>query len=81
MRCTRGKLFGWIGHSENNGKWLGREQIFDMSGASVKGMPEIDHSVTGHFVTIKYTEANGERIASSVVSIPRRVAFIYERFY
>ena len=51
-------------------------EIFDVSGATVQGTPETDR-----LVTVKYSETNGEKLASSVEVIPQRLAFVYERFY
>jgi len=38
----------------------------------MNGMPGVDR-----FVSVKYMETNGERIASSVTMIPQNVAFLY----
>jgi hypothetical protein len=51
-------------------------KIFDVSGATMKDMPE-----PNRFVTVKYTETNGKRLASSVVTVPKRVALLYDVWY
>lgn len=52
------------------------DKIFDVSKASMNGLPE-----THQFVNVKYTVANGERIASSVTTVPRQVAWLYTPNY
>ena len=51
-------------------------KIFDVSGATMKGMPEPDH-----FVSVNYTVSNGHMLASSVVMVPKRVALLYDAWY
>jgi hypothetical protein len=43
-------------------------KIFDVSGIAVKSLPGIDH-----FVTVKYTVTNGDRLVSSVNTVSPRV--------
>lgn len=55
------------------------EKVFDVSGATIKGIPEVHH-----FVTVKYTDMDGKRVASSVNTVPKKVAsrmkWLYEQY-
>lgn len=51
-------------------------KIFDTSETAIKGTPRTDS-----LVSVKHTETNGDMKASSVVTIPQKIAFVYERFY
>ena len=44
------------------------ERVFDVSRATMTGVPE-----THQFVTVKYTNENEKRVASSVTTVPQRV--------
>jgi len=76
--CGPGETYtgavAWVDPDAQRMMVNGREgsKIFDVSRAVIKGMPETDH-----FVTVKYTVANGEKIASSVSMIPKSVASLY----
>lgn len=80
--CGPGEMYAgavvWVDPDTQRMMVNGRDgsKIFDVSGAVIKGMPETDH-----FVTVEYTVANGERLASSVNMIPKRVASLYVGTY
>ena len=72
--CGTGEIYAgevaWVDPDIHRMMVNGRDgsKIFDVSGIGVKGLPEINH-----FVTVKYTVTNGDRLVSSVNAIPRRV--------
>ena len=76
--CGPGEMYtgavAWVDPDAQRMMVNGRDgsKIFDVSRAVIKGMPETDH-----FVTVKYTVANGERFASSVSMVPKSVASLY----
>ncbi len=80
--CGPGEMYtgdvAWVDPDIDRIMVSGRDgsKIFDVSGATMKGLPE-DHQ----FVVVKYTETNGEKIASSVRVVPRRVASLYVEEY
>ena len=80
--CGPGEMYtgavAWVDPDAQRMMVNGREgsKIFDVSRAVIKGMPETDH-----FVTVKYTVANGERLASSVNMVPKSVASLYVGAY
>lgn len=76
--CGPGEMYTgdvvWVDPNIHRIMVSGRDgsKIFDVSGATMKGLPE-DHK----FVIVNYTETNGEKIASSVNMVPKRVASLY----
>jgi hypothetical protein len=46
------------------------DKTINVSEAGMNGMPEINH-----FVYVKYAKTNGERIACSVSTVPKKVAW------
>jgi len=72
--CGPGEIYAgevaWVDPDIHRMMVSGRDgsKIFDVSGIAMKGLPEISH-----FVTVKYTVTNGDRLVSSVNTIPKRV--------
>jgi hypothetical protein len=64
----------WVHPSTGNIMVNGRDghKIFDVSKATMEGLPEANH-----FVTVNYTVVNGDRIASSVTVVPWKMAHRY----
>ena len=52
------------------------DKTFDVSKASMKGIPE-----THHAVTVKYTESNGKMAASSVTTVPQKASNELKKLY
>jgi hypothetical protein len=76
--CSTGALyFGevvWADQSTHRMMISGFDgnKIFDVSEAAMKGLPRVNH-----FARVEYTLVNGERIASSVASVPANEAYLY----
>jgi hypothetical protein len=72
--CGPGEIYAgevaWVDSDIHRIMVSGRDgsKIFDVSGVAVKSLPEINH-----FVTVEYTVTNGDRLVSSVNTMPKRV--------
>jgi len=71
--CGPGEIYAgevaWVDPDIHRMMVSGRDgsKIFDLSGIAAKSLPEINH-----FVTVEYTVTNGDRLVSSVNTIPKR---------
>jgi hypothetical protein len=78
LTCGPGEMYvgevAWVYPNTQSIMVSGRDgsKIFDVSKATMKGLPEADQ-----FVTVKYAVVDGDRIASSVTAVPRQVASLY----
>ena len=82
LKCGPGEIYtgevSWVDPDIHRMMVTGRDgsKIFDLSKTSMKGFPEANE-----FVTVNYTVVNGDRIASSVVTVSKRVASLYVGAY
>jgi len=71
---TYSGMIAWVDRDEDTMMVRGEDgsKIFDVSMATMVGQPK-----PNQFVTVNYTVTNGERIASSVTDVPKKLAWEY----
>ncbi len=78
LMCGPGERYvgeiAWVYPNTESMMVSGRDgnKIFDLSKATLKGLPEANE-----FVAVNYAVVNGDRIVSSVTSIPWKMAGLY----